>query len=187
MFYFISGVLILETSLADRDPIANLIPQYGADLLPSYSEPVADAAAATVVMSGIDMLRMAVPGTPGDDYPIYAEVPETGFNCEGRVEGGYYADTAALCQPFHICTANGQGGLAKYSFLCPNGTLFNQEYFVCEYWFNVDCSQAESFYVYVKPKNYATHAWHNSIVVWLLGRSSCSSPSTKELHVSGIQ
>ena len=31
-------------------------------------------------------------------------------------------------------------------------------------------------------KNYARHAWHDSIVVWLLGRSSCSSPSTKELH-----
>ena len=30
----------------------------------------------------------------------------------------------------------------------------------------------------LKPKNYATRAWHNSIVVWLLGRSSCSSPST---------
>ena len=36
-------------------------------------------------------------------------------------------------------------------------------------------------------KIYATHAWHTSILVWLLGRSSCSSPSTKELHVSGIQ
>ena len=33
------------------------------------------------------------------------------------------------------------------------------------------------------PKNYATHSWHNSQHVWLLGRSSCSSPSTtKELH-----
>ena len=31
-------------------------------------------------------------------------------------------------------------------------------------------------------KIYATPARHNSIVVWLLGRSSCSSPSTKELH-----
>ena len=31
-------------------------------------------------------------------------------------------------------------------------------------------------------KNYATLACHNSIVVWLLGRSSCSSPTTKELH-----
>ena len=27
-------------------------------------------------------------------------------------------------------------------------------------------------------KNYAAHAWHH----WLLGRSSCSSPTTEELH-----
>merc|ERR1711892_122015 len=92
------------------------------------------------------MLRMAVPGNPGEDYPIYAEVPETVFSCEGRVEGGYYADPEAECQPFHVCSANRDGGLNKNSFLCPNGTLFNQENFVCEYWFNVDCSQAESFY-----------------------------------------
>merc|ERR1719206_1229819 len=92
------------------------------------------------------MLRMAVPGNPGEDYPIYAEVPDTSFTCEGRVEGGYYADTEAECQPFHVCSAGRDGGLAKNSFLCPNGTLFNQQNFVCEYWFNVDCSQAESFY-----------------------------------------
>merc|ERR1711892_1022921 len=92
------------------------------------------------------MLRMAVPGNPGEDYPIYAEVPETVFSCDGRVEGGYYADPEADCQPFHVCSAGRDGGLTKNSFLCPNGTLFNQENFVCEYWFNVDCSQAESFY-----------------------------------------
>merc|ERR1719317_1652103 len=92
------------------------------------------------------MLRMAVPGNPGEDYPIYAEVPDTSFTCDGRVEGGYYADTEAEGQPFHVCSADRDGGLAKNSFLCPNGTLFNQESFVCEYWFNVDCSLAESFY-----------------------------------------
>ena len=47
---------------------------------------------------------------------------------------------------FHICTADGAGGLAKYSFLCPNGTLFNQNYFVCDWWFNFDCSTAEELY-----------------------------------------
>ncbi len=57
---------------------------------------------------------------------------------------GYYADPEAQCQAFHICTADGQGGLAKYSFLCPNGTIFNQEYFICDWWFNVDCSKAEA-------------------------------------------
>ena len=31
-------------------------------------------------------------------------------------------------------------------FLCPNGTLFHQQYFICDWWFNVDCSLAESFY-----------------------------------------
>ena len=32
-------------------------------------------------------------------------------------------------------------------------------------------------------KNYAPHAWQRSILVWLLGRPICSSPSTrKELH-----
>ena len=25
------------------------------------------------------------------DYPIYAQVPDTSFSCDGRVEGGYYA------------------------------------------------------------------------------------------------
>ena len=38
----------------------------------------------------------------------------------------------------------------------------------------------------LNPKKYTTHAGHNSIVVWLLGPSSCSSPSTKELHVHFI-
>ena len=40
--------------------------------------------------------------------------------------------------------------------------------------------------VYVKPiKNYAAHAWHHSIHVLQLGRSSCSSPSTKEIYSYG--
>jgi hypothetical protein len=47
---------------------------------------------------------------------------------------------------FHICTADGAGGLAKYSFLCPNGTIFNQNYFICDWWFNFDCSTAEDLY-----------------------------------------
>ena len=77
---------------------------------------------------------------------IFAEVPETSFVCDGQVDGGYYADVEGECQPFHICTSDGHGGLTKYSFLCPNGTLFNQQYFVCDWWFNVDCSTAEDFY-----------------------------------------
>jgi len=91
-------------------------------------------------------LEEAIPGIPGDDYPIFAEVPETSFLCDGQADGGYYADPEAECQVFHICANDGNGGRTKYSFLCPNGTLFQQQYFVCDWWFNVDCSLAEQFY-----------------------------------------
>ena len=73
-------------------------------------------------------------------------MPDTAFECDGLVEGGYYADVEAECQVFHICGNDGNGGLTKYSFLCPNGTIFQQQYFVCDWWFNVDCERSESFY-----------------------------------------
>merc|ERR1712223_1961364 len=76
--------------------------EYGADQA-GYD---ADAAASDAD-AALAMLQGSIPGVPGEDYPIYAEVPE------------------AECQAFHICTADGAGGLAQYSFLCPNGTLFN--------------------------------------------------------------
>merc|ERR1719413_168897 len=88
----------------------------------------------------------AVPGVPGEDYPIFSEAPETAFSCDGQVDGGYYADEEAQCRVFHICTADGAGGLAKYSFLCPNGTIFNQNYFICDWWFNFDCAEAEGLF-----------------------------------------
>jgi len=59
---------------------------------------------------------------------------------------GYYADPASQCQAFHVCLPDGLGGLATQSFLCPNGTIFNQEYFICDWWFNFDCSQAQGLY-----------------------------------------
>merc|ERR1712165_200012 len=95
---------------------------------------------------GVGSLEETIPGIPGDDYPIFAEVPDTSFVCDGLVEGGYYADVEAECQVFHICGNDGNGGLTKYSFLCPNGTIFQQQYFVCDWWFNVDCSLAEDLY-----------------------------------------
>merc|ERR1711963_589864 len=111
-------------------------PQYGDDL----------DTAASDASDPLAMLQSAVPGVPGEDYPIYAEVPETAFTCDGQVDGGYYADGEAECQVFHICTADGAGGLAKDSFLCPNGTVMGQNYFICDWWFNFDCAEAEGLY-----------------------------------------
>ena len=43
-------------------------------------------------------LSETIPGVAGEDFPIYAEVPDTGFTCDGQVEGGKYADPGAECQ-----------------------------------------------------------------------------------------
>merc|ERR1711862_117229 len=117
------------------------------EALDSYASDAAlDTYAADDAADPLAALGNSIPGVPGEDYPIYAEVPESGFTCDGQVDGGYYSDPEAECQAFHICTADGAGGLAKYSFLCPNGTLFNQNYFICDWWFNFDCSTAADLY-----------------------------------------
>jgi len=113
------------------------VPLYGA-----ASDAVDTYQASDAANDPLAALASTIPGVPGEDYPIYSEVPETAFACDGQVDGGYYADPEAECQVFHICTADGAGGLAKYSFLCPNGTIFNQNYFICDWWFNFDCSEA---------------------------------------------
>ena len=51
------------------------------------------------------------------------------FSCEGR-SYGYYADVANECQLFHVCYPvaypDGQEEMLKWSFICPNQTIFDQ-------------------------------------------------------------
>nr|XP_053640566.1 mucin-2-like isoform X1 [Cherax quadricarinatus] len=94
----------------------------------------------------------AIPGEAGLDYPVYDTVPDTGFSCVDQEHPGLYADVDAKCQTFHICQDDGR----QDSFLCPNGTVFNQQYFVCDWWYNFACDQATRFYslnalLYVLP------------------------------------
>lgn len=83
-----------------------------------------------------------IPGVAGLDYSVYAGVPETSFDCNVQEFPGIYGDTEAQCQVFHMCQPNGNAD----SFLCPNGTMFNQQYFVCDWWYNVDCQAQPEFY-----------------------------------------
>lgn len=83
----------------------------------------------------------AIPGIPGVNYPIYAQVPPTNFDCAQQPLPGYYSDIEAQCQVFHICALN-----RTYSFLCPNGTIFSQETLVCVWWNQYDCISAPSLY-----------------------------------------
>ncbi|EZA61316.1 hypothetical protein X777_12023 [Ooceraea biroi] len=81
-----------------------------------------------------------VTGQPGVDYPALTSIPATSFSCRG-LRGGYYADLETNCQVFHICD-NGR----KISFLCPNGTIFQQSQLICDWWFKVDCSKSTELY-----------------------------------------
>ena len=40
-----------------------------------------------------------------------------------------------------MCVTATDGGFKKFSFLCPNGTMFDQDKLACNTWFNVDCNQ----------------------------------------------
>ena len=39
----------------------------------------------------LSSLEEAIPGVPGEDFPIFGELPSTSFLCDGRLPG-YYAD-----------------------------------------------------------------------------------------------
>ncbi|XP_036335806.1 uncharacterized protein LOC118746127 [Rhagoletis pomonella] len=80
--------------------------------------------------------------TAGVDYPAYESVPKgLSFKCRNRLPG-YYADTETRCQIWHWCLHSGH----QYSFICPNGTVFNQAVRVCDWWTNVNCPVAEQLY-----------------------------------------
>jgi len=46
---------------------------------------------------------------------------------------GYYADSETRCQVFHVCSKLPDGQYIQNSFLCPNGTIFKQQTFSCEW------------------------------------------------------
>ena len=63
--------------------------------LAEYNEPLDQYGAESVnagVRAGegdeLAALESSIPGIPGEDYPIYAQVPETAFLCDGQVDGG---------------------------------------------------------------------------------------------------
>ena len=62
-----------------------------------------------------------------------------GFNCDQQDAGyGYYADVNNGCKAFHICVPiyDNEGALDrmdKYSFVCGEGTQFDQSTLTCNY------------------------------------------------------
>lgn len=48
-------------------------------------------------------------------------------------------------QAYHVCH-DGREGHQGASFLCTNGTIYNQKEFTCDWWYNVKCEEATSYY-----------------------------------------
>ncbi|GAU96380.1 hypothetical protein RvY_07835 [Ramazzottius varieornatus] len=94
-----------------------------------------------------DTLQKAV---PGKDYPNYSSIPATSFKCENVHQAGFYADPEARCQVIRRCDVNAM----KWSYLCPNGTLFSQITLTCQWFFDVDCSKAVQYYDYSNSRLY---------------------------------
>lgn len=57
--------------------------------------------------------------------------PKTGFSCQGKNPGQYYADPATKCAVYYVCIPNPTGTMSAQSFACPNGTIFSQATRVC--------------------------------------------------------
>jgi hypothetical protein len=70
-------------------------------------------------------------GLPSNATSIRSDISDT-FSCESRIYG-YYADVDNDCQLFHVCLpvqfADGKEQTFKWSFICPEETLFNQVMF----------------------------------------------------------
>ena len=104
-------------------------------------------------------LALALPQSPTDQSYQFAADAETllftplslSFSCEGR-EYGYYADVDNNCQVFHICLPieDDFGAIvetAHWSFICGNGTIFDQQTLTCNYeQDSVPCAEAPSLY-----------------------------------------
>ncbi|XP_077486109.1 uncharacterized protein LOC144097238 [Amblyomma americanum] len=86
--------------------------------------------------------RTTVTTRPIGTAPANAEIPVTEFRCSNQDYPGYFADVETDCQVYHNCLADGRNS----SFLCVNGTIFNQRNFVCDWWYKFDCRKAPSFY-----------------------------------------
>ncbi|CAH0599910.1 unnamed protein product [Chrysodeixis includens] len=70
---------------------------------------------------------------PANASSIRENITDT-FSCENKTYG-YYADVDNDCQLFHVClpsqTPSGRNVTYRWSFICPNETIFNQEVLTC--------------------------------------------------------
>ncbi|XP_076034935.1 uncharacterized protein LOC143021395 [Oratosquilla oratoria] len=75
---------------------------------------------------------------------------DTSFNCADRPYG-YYADEGNDCRVFHVCNPylfeDGRIETVQYSFMCGEGSVFDQSALTCvEQFAAIPCSESSFFY-----------------------------------------
>lgn len=88
---------------------------------------------------------------PSNATSIRAEITDT-FSCENRGYG-YYADVDNECQIFHVClpvmtTEDRKERTFRWSFICPEETVFSQVVFTCVRMEDMpnECKDSEQYY-----------------------------------------
>lgn len=88
---------------------------------------------------------------PSNATSIRAEITDT-FSCENRGYG-YYADVDNGCQIFHVCLPvmyadERKERTFRWSFICPDETVFNQVVFTCVLMEDmpIECKDSEQYY-----------------------------------------
>ncbi|QQP36485.1 Putative LOC100114681, partial [Caligus rogercresseyi] len=118
---------------------------------------------------GLDWLLNSVPGTPGTDYPILAEVPETGFACDGQVTMPIQRLNARSSMSASLTALD----LWPAKLPLSQRHHFQPRILICDWWFNFDCAQAEGLY----SKNEEVAAEREAAPVFNPSQSGQSSPS----------
>ncbi|KAM8710284.1 hypothetical protein ACLKA7_016989 [Drosophila subpalustris] len=87
---------------------------------------------------------------PSNATSIRADITDS-FSCANK-SYGYYADVENDCQIFHVCLpvtyADGKENTFRWSFICPEETIFSQESFTCmrREDMSIDCEDSYRYY-----------------------------------------
>ncbi|ODM89727.1 hypothetical protein Ocin01_16956 [Orchesella cincta] len=66
----------------------------------------------------------SIPGTPGVDYPIMHDIPQTGFDCDNQRYKGFFADVDAKCQARQLYVLNER----LYRYIKPPKPSFPEDF-----------------------------------------------------------
>ncbi|XP_034481999.1 titin homolog [Drosophila innubila] len=87
---------------------------------------------------------------PSNATSIRADITDS-FSCANK-SYGYYADVENDCQIFHVCLpvtyADGKENTFRWSFICPEETIFSQESFTCmrREDMTIECADSSRYY-----------------------------------------